>query len=74
MSTVSKTIADNIIAHNGYYDGDTSESRCIRIVKYQNMFNDEDAYGVISQGESLNRYHESAACNNPVIYWEGGKA
>jgi hypothetical protein len=71
MSTVSKTIADNIIAHNGYY---TSESRCIRIVKYQNMFNGKDAYGVISQGESLNCYHESAAVNNPVIYWEGGKA
>lgn len=65
MATVSKEIADDIIA--GKYDDDTP---AIRIVKYQNQFNGEDSYGVIYQGEDPLRYHRSPACRNPSVYWD----
>lgn len=65
MATVSKEIADDIIA--GKYPDDTPT---IRIVKYQNNFDGGDSYGVIYQGEDPLRYHRSPYCHNPTIYWE----
>jgi hypothetical protein len=62
MATVSKTIADDLIA--GRYDGNA-----VKIVKYTNM-EGLDAYGVIYAHESLDKYRESVFVRGPVTYWE----
>lgn len=64
MATVSKEIADDIIA------GKYPEDEAVKIVKYQNAFNGEDAYGVIFKGDDLDRYKETQFVRNPVTYWE----
>ena len=50
MATVSKKIADDIIA--GLYEDD----KPIKIVKYQNAFDGGDSYGVIFEDMSLDTY------------------
>jgi hypothetical protein len=67
MATVNKKIADEIIANDGYYEGDP---RVVKVVKYQNQFNGEDAYGIIYSHEDPMRYHNSPACINPETVWE----
>lgn len=64
MATVSKEIADDIIA--GKYADDTP---AILIIKYQNNFDGGDSYGVIYQGEDPLKYQRSPYCHNPTIYW-----
>ncbi len=64
MGTVSKQIADDII--KGLYD----EDRPLKIVKYTNMFDGGDSYGVINYGDDLNKYAESEFVRNPTLYWE----
>jgi hypothetical protein len=64
MATVSKEIADKIIA--GGYPDDTP---AVKIVKYTNM-EGADAYGVIYAHESLDKYRESVFVRGPVTYWE----
>ena len=64
MSTVNKSIADDVIA------GKYPEDDVVRIVKYHNAFNNADAYGLIMRGQDLMGYHKSVYCRNPEIYWE----
>jgi hypothetical protein len=67
MATInSKEIVDTIIANNGIYPGDTP---VVRIVQYNNQWDEGIAYGLIYQGEDLNRYFVPA-CHNPVVIWE----
>lgn len=68
MPTISKQIADDLIAGNGMYPGD--HVRVIKIVKYQNVFNGTDAYGAIYEGQSPDLYAETEYVRNPVLYWE----
>lgn len=63
MGTISKEIADDVIA--GKYD----EDRPVKIVKYENAWGGE-SYGLICQGQPLDRYSESNFVRNPVTYWE----
>ena len=65
MGTVSKEIADKIVAGNGVYPGDP---RCARIVEYTNAWGGT-AYGVEMPHE-LGRYRPSAYVINPRTYWE----
>jgi len=68
MATVnSREIVDEIIANNGEYEGDPI---VVRIVQYNNQFNGDLAYGLIYEGEDLNRYHDSPACHNPTTIFE----
>jgi hypothetical protein len=65
MSTVCKRTADDIIS--GMYADDDAT----RIVKYQNAFNGEDAYGVTFGRQDKDKYLiPSEFIINPVIYWE----
>lgn len=64
MGTVSKDIADRVIA------GEFPEDNVVKIVVYQNAFNGQDAYGLITKGDDLNRYHASQYVRNPRVYWE----
>lgn len=77
MATVSKEIADNIIANDGYYEGDRSsegDPRVVRIVRYNNMFDGGEAFGLIYAGEDLDRYHNAAACHNPTTIFDATDA
>jgi hypothetical protein len=68
MATVdSREIVDAIIKGNGFYPGD--DDRVVRIVQYNNMFNGGIAYGLIYQGEDLNRYFVPQ-CRNAKSIWD----
>lgn len=68
MATVSKKIADEVVAGNGYYPGDYT--RVVKIVKYSNMFDGGDAYGLVYENEPIMMYENSPAVRNLEIYWE----
>lgn len=71
MSTLGQNQVDNIIRNSGWYDGDKSEPRCLKIVRYNNQFNGGVAYGCVFEGEgAYNRYEEAQACHNPCVIWE----
>jgi len=68
MSTVSKDIADRVIA------GEFPEDNVIAIIKYNNIFNFEEAYKLITE---RHRYDiqwildgKEPALLNPSIYWK----
>ena len=63
MPTVSKKIADDIIA------GKYPEDGWVKIVKYTNAWGGE-AYGCISQRQPLDLYSPSEFVINPEVYWE----
>lgn len=68
MSTVTKEIADKIIAGNGTYPGDEGLPPYARIIEYDN------AWGGVSYGledaRSQGRYKASPFVRNPRVYWE----
>ena len=75
MATVDGKFAANIIAHDGWYQGDKDNSlgdnpRCIIIVRYINAWGAE-AYGVTFEGERdpLRYCIESEYVRNPRIIW-----
>ena len=68
MPTVSKSIADEIIAHNGVYPGDEHLPPCVRIVKYRNCFDGNPAYGLEYEGQE-GKYAPSKYVIDPKIYW-----
>ncbi len=64
MATVSKEMADKLVANNGYYADD---ARVYRIVEYTNAWGGE-SYGL--EYEGLGRYSPSEYIINPKVYWE----
>lgn len=68
MSTVSKAIADEVIAGNGMYPGD--RIRVVKVVKYKNAFDGSPAYGLIYEAQPLDMYKESTWIIGPVVIWE----
>lgn len=70
MSTVSKSIADEVIAHHGVYPGDEHLPPIVKVVKYQNAFDGGDAYGLIYKGHDLDSYKPTEFVRNPVTVWE----
>lgn len=70
MATInSRTTVDEIIANNGVYPGDEGMEPIIRIVEYNNMFNGGIAYGLIYEGEDINRYFVPQ-CRNAHTIWD----
>lgn len=72
MSTVDKPFADNIIKHNGWYNGVSDNTlgdnpRCIEITEYDNAFGGV-GYGMTFEGQH-NRCVESEFVRNPRRYW-----
>lgn len=65
MATVSKDIADRIVAKHGYYADDP---RVARIVEYTDM-GGKQAYGLEYEWE-VGRYVESVWVRNPKVYFE----
>lgn len=66
MATVSKALADNLVASDGYYKDDP---RVMRIVEYTSGITGTLAYGIEYSFE-LGRYYESVYVRNPRVYWE----
>lgn len=72
MSTGDKSFADNLAAHNGYYNGDDDNAmgdnpRCVEITEYDNAFGGV-SYGLTFEGQP-NRYTESDYVRKPRQYW-----
>jgi hypothetical protein len=65
MATVSKQIADEIKANNGYYSDDP---RVHRIIEYTNMAG-KQAYA-LEYPHEIGRYNPSEFVRNPKVYWE----
>lgn len=68
MGTVSKHIANKVIAGRGIYPGD--HLRVVKVVKYQNAFDGSDAYGLIYDGKDPSTYDASGYVINPKTIWE----
>lgn len=62
MGTVSKAIADDVVA--GMYEDDYP----VKTIKYTNAWGDE-AYGLVCQHDHPDRYAESDYVRNPTVYW-----
>ena len=69
MSTVSKSIADTMVKHQGIYPGDEGIEPCVKIVEYDNAWGGV-GYGLIYEGQNLDMYHASEFVRNPRTYWE----
>lgn len=69
MATVSKDIADKLVAGDGYYMDDP---RVLRITEYDNNWGGK-GYG-IEYRRPLGRYAPSEFVHNPRIYWEATDA
>ena len=65
MATVGKTLADKIIANNGYYADDP---RVARVIEYTNMAGVQDF--AIEYPHERGRYRESEFARNPKVIWE----
>jgi hypothetical protein len=66
MPTVSKEIADQIIANKGHYGGDPV---VLVIIEYDNMFDGTPSYGLCYSTRDVQGYLTSRAVLNPrVIY------
>jgi len=66
MATVSKELADKLVASDGYYKDDP---RVYRIVEYTNAFGSGLSYGIEYSGEQ-GKYTASEYVINPKVYWE----
>ena len=64
MSTVSKDIADKVIAGD-YSDGPA----VIGIIEYTNVFNGGLAYKLVYQGQDIEHAKERIMCKSAVVYW-----
>jgi hypothetical protein len=67
----SKKIVDETIMHDGLYPGDSR--RVVKIVCYQNAFDDGLAYGFIYEGEDPEKYVASDFIRNPQTIFEYSK-
>ena len=69
MSTINKAIADRII------NGEFAEDDTVAIIRYENMFNGDYAYKLITQPQIDNGYLQwlldgkEYAIIDPTIYW-----
>ena len=72
MATIDyKEIVDDIIAHDGYYEGDHDEPRALKVVEYTNAWG-KQCWGVVFEGESDSGRYEfpSPFVNSPKVIWE----
>lgn len=68
MATVSKKLADELKAGDGYYSDDP---RVMRIIEYTNAWGAQ-AYG-IEYERDLGKYSPSEFVIDPKVYWEADR-
>jgi hypothetical protein len=64
MGTISKKIADDIIA------GKYPEDNCVKIITYKNVFDGGLTYAAVFKHDDYYKYERSEYCNDVKIYWE----
>jgi hypothetical protein len=68
MPTVSKAIADRVVASNGdLYPGE--DPICTKIVEYDNAFGGV-GYGLVYTDMDQDNYRASHFVRNPRVYWK----
>jgi hypothetical protein len=67
MATVSKELAQQIIAQEGQYKGDPPVHQ---VVRYQNYFNTECWAILYAQDVASDRYAETEYVRNPQVVWQ----
>lgn len=70
MGTISKSVAEHLIAHEGHYEDDTQASK---IVSYSNQFTGSTTYAVVYPRDYQFKYEESPACADVKVLWEASK-
>lgn len=65
MATVSKQLADELKANDGYYSDDP---RVMRIVEYTNAWGAQ-AFG-LEYERDIGKYSESEYVQAPKVYWQ----
>lgn len=68
-SIEDRETVDTIIKGNGIYPGDEAYP-VVKIVQYRSPYHDRPVYGLIYDGESLNKYAESPYVLEPKIIFE----
>lgn len=72
MGTINdRNYVDRIIAGNGRIDPENAPDNpwCVKIVEYTSAWGNT-AYGLIFQGEPLEKYEASDYVRNPKTLWE----
>jgi len=69
MSTITREIAEELIARNGCFQDDP---QAYAILTYQNMFTGDLSWAVAYSQQDLARYYVSDAINFPTIVWPLG--
>lgn len=74
MATINdKKMIDDIIANNGYYEGDHNEPCAVKIVEYTNAWG-KVTWGVVWDNEHPSRWNRylkaSEYVQNPKVIWE----
>lgn len=74
MATISKRLADDLIAGNGRMVSNQEDApdnpRATRIVEYIDQ-GGQHAYGVTFHGDDINKYlYPSPFIRNPVVIWQ----
>lgn len=66
MATISKAMADKIIANDGYFSDDP---RVLQVVEYTNMGGTQ-AYAILYEADvKADRYQASMFVQNPKVIW-----
>ena len=73
MATVDKEFAENLVRHNGYYNGDDDNTlgdnpRVVEITEYDNAYGGV-GYGLTFEGRP-NAYTPSEFVRNPRQFWK----
>lgn len=66
MPTINKNIATELIHNDGHYKDDPV---VMKIVTYNNMFNNGLEYACVYEGQDMMRYENSPACHNVKTLW-----
>lgn len=70
MATIdAPEIVQNIIDHDGWYDGDRTEPRVVKVVSYLNQWGNT-SQAIVYERDNYMRYEESPACRNVKVIWE----
>jgi hypothetical protein len=66
MPTVSKEIADVIVAKQGRYEDDPL---VVKVVEYDNLWGGQ-GYGLVYAGDNPDNYQASPYVLKPRVYWK----
>ena len=70
MATIDNpAIVADIIANDGWYQGDKTETRVVKVVSYLNQWGGTST-AVVYENDNYMRYETSPPCRNVQVLWE----